>query len=76
MKCTVCQRSFEIKKYLDQHMKIHDPEKKFQCSKCPKRFHRKANKNHHEKIHLRRPGAPRALKDIPLERVPVRQSDV
>ena len=55
MECLICQRKFAKKKYLDQHMKIHNSQKKFECSTCHKRFHRKANKNHHEKIHSRRP---------------------
>ena len=58
MKCLVCQKTFGKKKYLKQHLLTHN-ERKFQCSKCPKKFARKANRNHHEnhheKIHLRRP---------------------
>ena len=32
--------------------KIHSKPKPFQCSICPKRFHRKADKNRHEKTHV------------------------
>ena len=49
--CTVCNREFVQKKYLNQHMKIHDKHKPFQCSVCPKRFLRKQHKNRHERVH-------------------------
>ena len=49
--CTVCNRKFVQKKYLNQHMKIHQKHKPFQCSVCPKRFLRKQDKNRHERVH-------------------------
>ena len=49
--CTVCNRKFVQKRYLDQHMKIHQKHKPFQCSVCPKRFLRKQDKNRHERVH-------------------------
>ena len=46
-------------------MKIHNKQKQFECSVCHKRFHRKANKNHHEKIHtVRHPGQTRINEHI------------
>ena len=35
-KCSVCDQSFEEKKYLDEHMKIHSDELTEECSHCGK----------------------------------------
>ena len=37
-KCSVCDRSFEEKKYLDEHMKIHSDELIKECPHCGKKY--------------------------------------
>ena len=38
LKCSVCDRSFEEKKYLDEHMKIHSDELTEECPHCGKKY--------------------------------------
>ena len=48
-KCSVCDRSFKEKKYLDEHMKIHSDELTKECLHCGKKYRwRSSGSNSHQ----------------------------
>lgn len=49
--CSVCQRSFSKKRYLNAHEKLHVAEKPYACRFCPKCFSRKDSLDYHERSH-------------------------
>lgn len=49
--CSVCQRSFSKKRYLNTHEKLHIAEKPYTCRFCPKCFIRKDSLDYHERSH-------------------------
>ena len=56
--CMICEKEFNSKSHLKQHLLIHNGEKSFQCEYCEKKFTRKWSLNTHVKIHT----GERALK--------------
>ena len=49
-KCSVCDRSFEEKKYLDEHKKIHSDELTKECPHCGKKYRWRSNVLFHNKM--------------------------
>ena len=50
--CTMCDKRFMVKSYLNAHLQTHSVEKPFVCTVCDKRFTRKTYLNvHHKHIH-------------------------
>lgn len=49
--CSVCQRSFSKRRYLNAHEKLHIAEKPYACRFCPKCFIRKDSLDYHERSH-------------------------
>ncbi len=49
--CTVCEKVFQSKSALRQHVITHTDIKPYACSKCPKRFNVSSNLKKHELAH-------------------------
>ena len=50
-KCTVCDRSFRMKRGLEDHFKLHDTSLQLKCPLCPKTFVEKRHLDHHLRVH-------------------------
>ncbi|XP_055325279.1 zinc finger protein PLAG1-like [Sitodiplosis mosellana] len=46
--CNVCNKTFENKKRMSQHMKSHEEKVKFICDKCGKMYHQQFNLENHK----------------------------
>ena len=49
--CTVCDKRFRMKKYLNQHKQTHNVDKLYSCIQCEKRFATKHYLEQHMNIH-------------------------
>ena len=52
--CSICQKTFKKKVFLNKHKFIHTGNYPFMCSECGKQFNDKSNMQQHMKIHERK----------------------
>ena len=52
--CEFCSKSFESRKDLRRHIRVHTGEKPFNCEICGRAFSRKGNMDVHKLIHYKR----------------------
>ena len=50
--CSVCNRSFKLKQFLQRHMTVHTDERKFECVDCGKSYkYSKGLNRHRHQVH-------------------------
>uniref|UniRef100_A0A8C4S9C2 C2H2-type domain-containing protein n=1 Tax=Erpetoichthys calabaricus TaxID=27687 RepID=A0A8C4S9C2_ERPCA len=49
--CLECGKNFKLKKYLQNHQKIHNEEKPYSCIECGRAFRQLINLKTHQRIH-------------------------
>lgn len=49
--CPKCPKTFKMKKYLDNHLRIHLNLQPYRCKFCDRRFNDKSDMNWHELTH-------------------------
>ena len=50
-RCSICDKEFKSKYYMEIHLRVHSGVKPFSCSVCGKTFAQRQNRNSHQKRH-------------------------